>query len=510
MKLDKVSVEWAVNTLARHGDTDILPHPPEFEQLTMDLKTSVDRLADLELSAVPRLTPRRFIVPKDEMSYRAVTQLDPLDTLLLTAAIHQFGNLIEQRRKPVADNQVFSYRFAPSPSGSFYENTAAWHDFWRQGLFLSYKYSHFLLADVADFYNQIYHHTLENQLIASGWPNQLTRYLISVMEGMTAQVSRGVPVGPHFAHLLAEATLIPVDNSLASQGVHFIRYADDIIICSRSDLDARTSHMKLAEGLDKQQRLQLQKSKTRILNAAAFRSLCEGMIADRPINELEQNLLEIIKKYSDGDPYAVVLLGDIDDEDLLEFTPDTVESILTEYLEATPVDYIRLRWFLRRLSQVGHSAAVPFCLTHIDSLTPCLSEVCRYLVSVGASGAEMDWPHLGENLLAQLDHPLIEANEYFQISLLALFGLEADLNHVDKLIARYRNAPPSIRREIILAAWKGGHADWLRELKAEFRNMDPWTRRAYLMAAKLLPTDEHKHFLRFVPSPTLLEELIMA
>ena len=34
---------------------------------------------------------RRFIVPKDEISYKQATQLDPQDSILLCAIVHQFG-----------------------------------------------------------------------------------------------------------------------------------------------------------------------------------------------------------------------------------------------------------------------------------------------------------------------------------------------------------------------------------------------------------------------------------
>jgi hypothetical protein len=100
-------------------------------------------------------------------------------------------------------------------------------------------------CDISDFYNQIYHHAIENQLIEADLPNQATKWIISLLESTTAGVSRGVPIGPHAIHLIAEASLIPVDNSMAANGLDFIRYADDILIFSESERDARRALAQL-------------------------------------------------------------------------------------------------------------------------------------------------------------------------------------------------------------------------------------------------------------------------
>ena len=506
--LAHASLEWSLASLAVHGDTDILPRPPEFAIWATNSAKALSWLAGVDLSKRQALPSRRFIVPKDDLSYRAATQLDPIDSLLLTAALHQYGGLIEARRTPIVAQKVFSYRFSPSAAGDLYDRDGSWNAFWRRALALAPEYDYILVADIADFYNQVYHHTVENQLVESGWPNQVTRYLLRVLEGMTAKVSRGLPIGPHLAHLLAEATLIPVDNSLSAKGIPFLRYVDDIFLFAKDVDAARTLNFQLAEVLDKQQRLHLQKGKTRIMERKAFVAHCKTMIEDRPINDLEKHLLGIIAKYSKGDPYRLILLSDVHDDDLREFTKEAIETILQDYLRANPVDFIRLRWFLRRLAQVGHPAAIGYCLNNIRLLIPALSEVCRYFIAVSDSGAEVDWPSVGDQIIALFDDQLIQSNEYFLISLFALFGIEPDLNHLPSLIQRYKSSAPFIRREIILAAWKADLGDWLRELKEDFRGMDHWTRRAFLIAVSTLPPDERKFFLSSVQDPDALDKLL--
>ena len=70
---------------------------------------------------------------------------------------------------------------------------------------------------------------------ASGLPNQTIKRIVKLLESTTAGVSRGVPVGPHGIHLIAESTLIPIDNNLVQVGIDFIRYADDMIVFAEDE-----------------------------------------------------------------------------------------------------------------------------------------------------------------------------------------------------------------------------------------------------------------------------------
>jgi hypothetical protein len=373
MKIDADSVRWALNSLERHGDTDLFPKPVEIDVLLSDVDKSVAIIGDIDISGHQPSAPRRFIVPKDDLSYRAATQLDPLDSVIFTALIHQFGQSVEARRRAVSEQSVFSYRFSPSVNGDLYESGDPWNHFWSACFIQASSATAILAVDIADYYNQIYHHVIENQLNESGFPNQITKWLLRLLETVSAKVSRGIPVGPHPAHLLAEASLIPIDNSLSARGIRFCRFVDDIVIFATGKDAARTYLYQLAEILDKQQRLQLQKSKTQLFETNEFRKYCKTMLEDRPINDLEAQLLGIIRKYSHGEPYRTVYLSDIE-EDLSQFTKEVVEQILSEYVEQEPPDFVRLRWFLRRLAQIGHPAAVEYCLANIEKLAAATSE----------------------------------------------------------------------------------------------------------------------------------------
>ena len=508
MKVDSDSVRWSINHLIALSDSDLFPRPIELDVVSKLGEDAITFLSNLDLAQVTPGSPRRFIVPKDNLSYRIATQLDPIDSIFLAAIIYEYGDLLERKRRPKHENRVFSYRFSPDNSSHFYDSTFSWNLFWNKCFEKSKDYPYTVILDISDFYNQIYHHSLENQLVECGLPNQVLKWIMNLLKGITAQVSRGIPVGPHSVHLLAEISINPVDNSLVSRGIEFCRYVDDIIIFCNSEIEARTIILQVADILDKQQRLVLQSQKTKILERDKFQEYCSEMIEDRPINNLEENILNIIKKYSGGNPYQTVYLSDISENDLKQFNEASINKILSDYLSKEKPDYIRLRWFIRRLSQVGHPSGIKYCVDHFDKLTPAISEICQYFVSV-SNFSDPEWSDVGNRFIQLLGNEIIRSNEYFQMSIYSLFNRKIELNHLDKLLRSYRTISPLFQREIIITAYKNGATDWIRELKEHFPAMDIWSKRSFLIACSILPKEERKFFINQISCDSKLDELII-
>lgn len=492
MTLLATSLEWAVDFVQAHSDGDLFPKVLEIDALASDKAHFVSQLAGVDLGTVPPGSCRRFLVPKDELSYRQATQLDPQDSIILCALIYQFGMQIETLRLPAT--KVFSYRFQPTVADGLYSSKTAWNDFWTKASIDSAEHSHILYCDIADFYNQIYHHTVENQLITAGFPNQAVRWIDDLLKSTTAGVSRGVPIGPHPIHLIAETTLIPVDNSLVVAGVKFLRYADDIIIFCNSAREAKTALSTIATVLDKQQRLMLQRHKTKLYEPSEFQRVCSQMIEDRPINSNEKYLLALIKKYSGGNPYKTISFAQVATIDWAAISAESIRTVIEQYIAATPIDYIRLRWFYRRLAQIGHPGAIEISLEKLEALGPCFANICFYLASVQSVPPE-DWKRIGAKLLELLGSPEVQASEYFRLLVLSLFTRNEHINHFSTLRSIFQTSDAFVRREVVLAARINGALDWVRELKEDYPSMDPWQQRAMLFAVAGLAKDERKYFI---------------
>lgn len=493
MTLQKESLEWAIQFLDRHSDGDIFPKVLELDAIRANAGEFVAKIAGKPLTEFGHGPCRRFIVPKDEISYRQATQLYPQDSIISSALVHQYGKGIEDRR--LGSDQVFSYRFSPTLEEGLYRSKAAWNDFWTTAHQKSKAASAVLYCDIADFYNQIYHHVVENQLVECGFPNQAVKWIVSLLESTTAGVSRGVPIGPHAIHLIAESTLIPIDNSMKANGLQFLRYADDIIVFCESRKAAKSTLSLMAAILDKQQRLMLQRHKTKVHSPSAFQALCLEMIEDRPINKTEDQLLRIIRKYTGGSPYATISYNDVKPEDWKQFSGKVVSNIINEYLSKDEVDYIRLRWFFRRLAQVGHPGALDVAIANVDRLGPCLANICTYVSSIQSIDPNQ-WKQIGKKLIRLLDTDEIAENEFFRLSILSLFTKNRHINHFPALASRFQKSDPYARREILLAARENGAIDWIREHKESYGQMDAWQQMALLYCASGFPPDERKFFLQ--------------
>lgn len=364
--------------------------------------------------------------------------------------------------------------------------------------------------DISDFYNQIYHHTVENQLGESGLPNAIIKFIMRMLEDITKTVSRGIPIGPHSSHLLAEMTLIPIDDSLSIKGIDFCRYADDIYVFCDEEKEAQITVYHMAEILDKQQKLILQKQKTDIFKAKDFEEICKKMLNDNPLNENEDKMIKVLKKYTTG-MYKGIDFKQLDLEDQKLFADYNINEVLDKYLNVHEPDFKKIRWLYRRLGQLGAPGGIEYTVQNINRLIPAISDVCHYLISA-TKNFNGDFLTFGDQVVTILEDDLIQANDYFYIAILNLFASNSDLNHLKKLLSLYKSSSPEAKRKIIFAAYEAGASTWIRELKELYSTLDPWSRRAMLIACKTLPEDERTHYLKHIKkthSLSLSEELIL-
>ncbi|GMX66782.1 hypothetical protein Elgi_60540 [Paenibacillus elgii] len=510
MKLSATSIKWAIRHLEIEKDTDLFPSPKEITVFFDSKDNITSKLKDYDITQHIFSPSRRFVIPKTELSYRTATQLDPLDSLLLAAVIYEYGDLIEKRRRSTREKNVFSYRFAPLKNGVFYSDENSWKDFWKSCLEKSKRKKYVVQMDISDFYNQISHETVENQLKESLFPKEVTEFIMRLLGDLTKTMPRGIPIGPHSSHLLAEMTLIPVDDSLALKGIDFCRYSDDIYVFCNDEKEAQITVFLMAEILDKQQRLILQKQKTNIYKVEEFLSLCDRMLNDDSLSENEHQMISVLKKYTSG-LYQTVNYKSLDPEEQELFSEDNISGIIDSYLQDDEPDFKKVRWIYRRLGQIGAPYGIEYTLLNIQYLIPAISDVCHYLIAASRNFDD-DFLVLGDQIVNILDDSLIRANEYFYIAILNLFASNAKLNHLNKLLPLFKFSSPEVRRKLIFAAYEAGASTWIRELKEQFSTLDPWSRRAMLLACRILPDDEKNQFLMHIKNThplTLSEQFVL-
>jgi hypothetical protein len=493
-KLSKASLEWAVKHLKNHGDTDLFPRPFEIDLISKDRQSIVKQLANVDVSQHHWRSYRIAFIPKDEVSFRRACQLNPIDSLLFTALIRKIGKSIEKRRVPVGDSRVFSYRFDPTADGHLYGNRSLWEEFWRRSYAESKSSEFVIVTDISDFYNQIYHHTLEHQLKECGIKGSYYTAITNMVKSLTTLVSRGIPVGPHASHLLAELVLVPVDEYLTSRGYRFCRYVDDFHIFCNSRYEAQAALLDLVKCLDLLGRLTLSSHKTSFKCADEFVELSKRKLSQDPINQAEADMIKAIESYSSSN-YETISLDDLGSRHHRAFEKRKIEKVLKAYLKENPVRYIRLRWFLRRLAQVGAPEGIGYITKNLGKFLPAIGEVARYLNS-----AHLNYPNslinLGSTLIHGLRKPPVRSNDYLQAVLLNLFYQIGGLDHFATLAKRFGSLGPMAKRKVILAAKSAGAGDWIRSQKDTYDQLDPWCKRALLYSSTTLPQDEKKFWLK--------------
>jgi RNA-directed DNA polymerase len=78
---------------------------------------------------------------------------------------------------------------------------------------------------------------------------------------------QGTPQGAVISPLLANLYLNPLDHLMAGKGWEMVRYADDMVVCAKTETQARQALQEIAKWTQTAQ-LTLHPTKTRILNAA--------------------------------------------------------------------------------------------------------------------------------------------------------------------------------------------------------------------------------------------------
>ena len=501
MKLNQKSVLWAINHIKKQSDTDIFPKQAEIKAICDNQDDIIAYLSSIDIGKYVWRDTRRFIIPKSENTYRIATQLNILDSIMFAAIIHQYGKQIEKARIPIERETVFSYRFKPKNSGFLYNEDVGWSQFWTKCLSMIQDYSLAVYLDISDFYNQIYHHTIEQQLTSCGISKEISGSIMELLSHVTSKSSRGIPIGPHSTHLLAELSLVPVDSSLLSHNIRFCRFCDDFIFFVDNEIDARISIYTFADILDKQQRLVLQQQKTKIMKKADFVIFCNDKLSNNPINDEEQRIVDLLRRRSNN-PYALISMEKLTSVERELLTEEKLANIIRDALSSEDIDFTKLRWFFRRLAQIGTSNAINPILENYRKLLPAISDIMLYFLSV-ANSTKRKQPEIGEKLLALFDDRLISSNEYFQICLLNLFSSTASFNHIEKILALYDFSNSDIQREILLAAIPSKSEAWIREKKEKFVSMSPWCRRAFILATSVLPAEERKFFLNKIVSTQL-------
>lgn len=473
-RIPRSILDWSLNSIEKWEDNNLFRSPFEFKVFRCNWNDLAAELTELRVDLFRWSKPRKMLAPKGRHAFRNACQLDPVDSLILTSIIKILGAEIEKRRLP--RQRVFSARF-DSESDSLYGSETGWVDFWKESARLASKGGLAVRSDITNFYSQIRHSEILRRLEACGAPERLVSGLAGFLDVFGAGHRRGLPIGPHPAHLLAELSLTRADLLLESRGLNFVRWVDDYHIFVSTEDEAQIALYELYELLNNEFGLILNTVKTRVDPADEFVREATRMAEEESESGREEALLEAIREVA-PDNYGTASLAKAQEVNPDAVSDEAVAEVFGDYLDKVPVDYKKVAWVLRRLTQIGAPGAIPRILDDFERLVPIVGDVARYLASAGANWSS--WKTMGERVLAHSELEISKRSEYVEMVLYSLFARCQELDHFGELTSRFDKVGAPAKRKLVLMAKAAGLTDWLHSLRSRAGQFDPWLTRAYV------------------------------
>jgi hypothetical protein len=503
-RLAESSLDFALSHIETFGDTDVLPHAFEFQAIRHDWPEVRRHLASIDLDTYRPSSALRCLTPKGRAGFRVVTQLDPYDTLILTALVRVMGEDIEEVR--IGRQHVCSYRFAPDEnSGRLYDPACSYRLFASESAERAKRSQYVVLTDIADFFPRIYSHRMENMLdhaeadaIFGSSPSGAARVLKKLLKALNQNVSRGLPVGPDATRILADLAITNVDQAMATEGFNFLRYSDDFRIFVSTEREGYRCLAFLAEQLDSTQILTLQASKTSVVPATEFLKRFGETEDDRLRRELDDRIDAVRSLIGIGD-YEDVRPGQLSEKEEAELRGLQLYRLLDEVsAEDDGGDVGRLRIVVDAIAQLG----LPDEDGRLISAASSYPQLFRHCVR--AWGRQLQFRSAADYARVRRDGSrlveLLWTSRFGHLPYHRAWVLEqvtrAPFISSSAQVAKISNSSPDelTLRFSATAMWALREYSWFQARKAQFDSMAPWVRRAYLLGTTCLPGDEATHF----------------
>ncbi len=528
-RLTEESLDFAKAHIEGFYDSDFFPKLSEYEALWSQWSEVRTFLSATNVEKLSNNPPRSMAAPKARGGYRIVHQLEPLDAIVYTALAHLVADNVENARSPTSAKNVFSYRISLT-KGGFFGKGNGYAEFVSQCQALAATYGAVLVADIADFYNRIYLHRLTNNVSLAN-PNLAgtARSIEQFLLRLNSNSSQGVPVGPAASIVMSEAVLSDVDEFLRTKGFPYCRYVDDLRVFGSDRRRLEVVHEELVVHLYESQRLQLNNSKTGVMDSSDF----VVRYLESPDKHEQRELLGLVQPFLGyADSYTE---SDIDElrKYFLGSEPDTsdgqkpkaewqyldlfMDSRLTGYVQwelvgrvlrlalASDIPDLGLtRYALRQARRLKIVDLTPLVLSNFERLSSAIPEVFLFLAAI----ATEDWIRENVSSLRAIASSDLAYRSAFVRHWFYWFiaGNRACFEDRELNSQMWNVAPIEFRAK---AAATLGNVAWLRGQKSALTNFGRWDRRAILAASRIMSRDERTAWLGSIQSADPMENWII-
>ena len=492
-------LEWAQKHLQKYSHSNFFPRIFEYSAIFHNWPNVKEYILSLDLTSYVPAASTTYLAYKYNRTYRAAHQLEPIDTIIYTALVREVCEVIENYRRPVSENSVFSYRIKPDSEGCFFPDSNGWESYISRLDELSKKYDsgYVLVCDITDFYNQINIHRIQSLIIEAGKGafNSQANVIHEFILNLNDRSSRGIPVGPQASIILAELIMASVDNNIKTQTDDFARYVDDIRIFFNTYEEAVIALHNLTDCLNSEHHLVLSGDKTKIFtmdrfHETSFKDAQEeenksilaraNERAQEKVDELFENLPPYTEDINWEEEYDKAFQEVIEDEHF-KLLSTTYADLFSKSL-ATGMDLSLLRYILIKARGYRIRSILPLVLNNFERLLPLLREMIIYLYAVINDDVVVRYKTQFETILSSYYTNLPFINLW-----IAHLLSNKCFNRID--LPKNYNSFSNIRSKSIIAK-RRQDTTWVRSFRGKLTHLGPSDKRGIMQSLYILPLQE--------------------